>query len=214
MKILAVSDYEEAWLTDHFDRERLAGVELVVSCGDLPAWYLEHIVTLANVPLAYVAGNHDTAYRAHAPEGCTCLEGQVRAFRGVQLAGLGGSIRYNDHVFGFTEQEMRWRAARLSLVAQAAGGVDILVTHAPIRGMGDLDDLAHRGFEALDTLVGKLRPRFLLHGHVHAQYGRIERVRLHPAGTTVVNVCGSQVIDFPEADIPTSRRGVFKAEEL
>ena len=61
MRILAISDVPEGWLWERWDRERVAGVDLIISCGDLPATYLEHIVTLANVPLLYVQGYHDTA---------------------------------------------------------------------------------------------------------------------------------------------------------
>lgn len=74
MRILCISDVEEGWLYDYWDHDRIAGVDLIVSCGDLPARYLEHIVTLANVPLAYVWGNHDTAYERHAPEGCVDID--------------------------------------------------------------------------------------------------------------------------------------------
>ena len=40
MKILVIADVEEAWLEDYYDRERMEGVELIISCGDLPARYL------------------------------------------------------------------------------------------------------------------------------------------------------------------------------
>lgn len=213
MRILAISDVEESWLYDHWDRERMEGVDLVVSCGDLSAAYLEHIVTLANVPLVYVQGNHDTAYDRHAPEGCVSIDGQVRDAGGLRLMGLGGSIRYNEHVHGFTEAEMRRRAARMALLASATGGVDILVTHAPVRGYGDLKDLAHRGFEAFETLIERVRPRYLLHGHVHMSYGRFERVVEHPCGTTIVNVCGSYVLDIPDESIER-RGGLFRVEAV
>ena len=213
MRILCIADTEESWLYDHYDRERMAGVDLIVSCGDLPATYLEHIVTLANVPLLYVWGNHDTAYERHAPEGCTDIDGHVRDFCGLRVMGLGGSIRYNDQVHGFTEAEMARRAARMALLAQASGGVDLIVTHAPARGYGDLDDLPHRGFEAFDRLLDRVRPRYLLHGHVHMEYGRIERVREHPSGTTIVNACGSYLLDLPDDSIP-ERRGLFRPESV
>ncbi len=145
MKILAIADTEERWLTDFYDRDRMAGVDLIISCGDLPARYLEHIVTLANVPLVYVWGNHDTEYRQHLPEGCISIEGHIREFQGLRLMGLGGSIKYNDRVYGFTESEMYRRATRMALLAYAAGGVDMIVTHAPARGYGDMSDLPHRG---------------------------------------------------------------------
>lgn len=213
MRILCISDVEERWLYDHWDRERMAGVDLIISCGDLSATYLEHVVTLANVPLAYVWGNHDTAYEAHAPEGCVSIDGHLRDFHGLRIMGLGGSIRYNDQVHGYTEAEMRRRCARMALLAQATGGVDLVVTHAPARGYGDLDDLPHRGFETLGALVERVRPRYLVHGHVHMEYGRIERVREHPCGTTIINACGSYELEIPDESIER-RGGLFRADEL
>ena len=127
--------------------------------------------------------------------------------------GLGGSIKYNDQVHGFTEGEMRRRAARMALLAQATGGVDIVVTHAPARGYGDLDDLPHRGFEAFDRLLERTRPLYMLHGHVHMQYGRIARSLEHPCGTTIVNACGSFVLDIPEESLER-RTGLFPVESI
>ena len=217
MRILAIADTEENWLLDRhsYAGERLRGLDLIISCGDLPASYLEHIVTLANVPLLYVRGNHDTAYEQHAPEGCVSIDGKIRAFQGLRIMGLGGSLRYNDRVYGFTESEMFRRAARLGLFAHAAGGIDLLVTHAPARGYGDLEDLPHRGFEALNTLLEQLKPTYMLHGHIHMEYGRIERARTHACGTRILNVCGAQVIDIPDDELPVrSRRLLFPVEEI
>lgn len=199
MRILAISDVEEAWLTDRYDRERMAGVDVIVSCGDLAASYLEHIVTLANVPLLYVPGNHDTAYARHAPEGCVDIDGCIATYRGVRFMGLGGSVRYNGRVYGYTEQEMRWRATKLSLIARMSGGIDVLVTHAPAYGHGDLDDLPHRGFEAFNAVLDTLAPDTMVHGHVHLEYGRIARVSRHASGTRIVNACGSRVFEVPDA---------------
>lgn len=199
MRILAVSDVEESWLTTHYDRERMEGVELIISCGDLPASYLEHIVTLANIPLLYVAGNHDTAYARHAPEGCVNIDGCIARYRGVRFMGLGGSIRYNSRIYGYTEQEMRWRSTKLSLVARMTGGIDVMVTHAPARGYNDLPDLPHQGFEAFNTCLEVLKPHTMVHGHVHREYGRIARTGRHPSGTRILNACGSQIFEVPDA---------------
>ena len=155
MKILAIADVEQSWLTTGFDPERLRGVNMILSCGDLPARYLEHVVTMANLPLLYVPGNHDTAYRSHAPEGCDGIDGRIREVAGVRIMGLGGSMRYNERVYGFTEQEMRRRVIRLAFQAKLTGGVDIVVTHAPPYGYGDMDDYAHTGFDAFNTAIGQ-----------------------------------------------------------
>lgn len=198
MRILVISDVEESWLTDHYDRERMEGVELIVSCGDLPARYLEHVETLANVPLLYVWGNHDMSYARHAPQGCISIEGQLCDFHGIRILGVGGSMKYNDRIFGFTEKQMRSRVGKLALLARATGGVDLMVTHAPVRGYGDMDDLPHQGFECFDYYVDKLKPAYLVHGHVHMNYGRVARTIEHPCGTKVVNAFGGHIIEFPD----------------
>ena len=40
MKILVLADAESTYIWDHFDPEAFAGVDLVISCGDLKASYL------------------------------------------------------------------------------------------------------------------------------------------------------------------------------
>jgi Icc-related predicted phosphoesterase len=73
-------------------------------------------------------------------------------------------------------------------------GVDVLITHAPPKGLGDEDDRAHEGFEAFHRLVRDLRPRLLLHGHIHP-YG-IERPDRQIGDTRVVNVVPYRVLDM------------------
>ena len=47
--------------------ERL-GPDLVLGCGDLPADYLEYVVTVTGSPLLYVPGNHDPDHRSRRME--------------------------------------------------------------------------------------------------------------------------------------------------
>jgi hypothetical protein len=72
--------------------------------------------------------------------------------------------------------------------------VDVLLTHAPPRGVGDGDDAAHRGFDTLHGLTRALRPAALLHGHVHP-YGMRPGLRLLH-GATVCNVTGWHLLDI------------------
>lgn len=60
MKILVVADKVQDYIYSPRLKERMPGVELVLSCGDLPFYYLEFIVSCLNVPLLYVFGNHNT----------------------------------------------------------------------------------------------------------------------------------------------------------
>jgi Icc-related predicted phosphoesterase len=70
--------------------------------------------------------------------------------------------------------------------------VDIVLTHAPPRGLGDGDDAPHHGFTCLHDLVAALRPRLLLHGHIHP-YGQRMPDRMI-GETRVVNVVGRRTM--------------------
>ena len=100
----------------------------------------------------------------------------------------------------YTEREMRGRIRRLRGQAFLKGGVDILVTHSPAKGYGDLDDLPHRGYECFNDLMDKYKPSYMFHGHVHTNYGRIKRTYHHPSGTTIVNACGYRIIELPDKE--------------
>ena len=172
MKILVVADEPEKALWDYFDRERVNGVELIISCGDLSAAYLEFLETMINRPLLYVRGNHDTQYDYRAPQGCIDIDDRVYDYRGLRILGLGGSMCYNMSPYQYTEKEMRARYRKLKFKLWRAGGVDILLTHSPARGINDQDDLPHRGFSVFRDIMDKYHPKLFVHGHVHLNYGR------------------------------------------
>ncbi len=199
MKILAIADVEERCLWDFYNEERFGDVDLILSAGDLDADYLEFLVTVTNKPLFYVRGNHDDAYARRAPGGCICLEDCAYVWHGLRIAGLGGSMRYRDGLNMYTEQEMARRVRRLEPKVKLLGGVDILLTHAPARGVGDMEDLPHRGFECFADALERWRPECLVHGHIHQGYGsRFERVRHAECGARVINACGYHVFELDE----------------
>ena len=105
MKILLIADHEDKALWDYWSKQtqdRLADVNLILSAGDLDADYLEFLVTMLNVPLVYVHGNHDEAYLKEPPLGCIDADGRVVDVKGgktteqVRILGLGGSMRYKE----------------------------------------------------------------------------------------------------------------------
>ena len=59
MKLLLLADEPNPRLWDHLDRRLLEGVNLVLSCGDLPASYLSFLTCFTDAPILYVHGNHD-----------------------------------------------------------------------------------------------------------------------------------------------------------
>lgn len=196
MKILLLADQAEPVLWEHLDRRKLEGVELILSCGDLPAEYLSFLTCFTEAPILYIHGNHDDRYAVHPPEGCICIEDQIYTYGGLRILGLGGSMRYNKGVNQYTEQQMRQRVNRLRFKLWRSGGIDILLTHAPAYQLGDEADLAHRGFETFLHVIDKYHPRFLVHGHVHQSYRHdFKRVRQH-GDTQVINACGYYFLDI------------------
>ena len=85
MKILAVADEESAALWDYYEPEKFQGVDLILSAGDVKAEYLEFLVTMTNLPLLYIRGNHDDRYKYRAPEGCICIEDKLYNYKGRTL---------------------------------------------------------------------------------------------------------------------------------
>ncbi len=199
LQVLVLSDVESEYLWDHFEKEKLEGVDLILSCGDLKAEYLSFLATFSKVPILYVRGNHDDHYQQDPPGGCECIEDSIVEYRGVRIMGLGGSFRYRpDGKNMYTEREMYRRILKRRLALARTHGVDILVTHAPPRGIGDAGDYAHRGFECFLGFMDKYHPAYLVHGHVHANYS-YHFVREYAYNTTkVINGYERLLITVPD----------------
>ncbi|HEX2947766.1 MAG TPA: metallophosphoesterase [Clostridia bacterium] len=194
MKILLVSDCEEPYIWDYFDRERFAGVELVLSCGDLKAEYLSFLVTMINAPLFYVPGNHNTSYIKNPPEGCVSADDDILTYNGVRILGLGGCMNYNNKEYQYTEEAMEKRIRKLRGKIRKNKGFDILLTHAPALGLGDGGDPAHTGFRCFIDMLDKYAPKYFFHGHMHLNYQKLDRIRMYK-DTTIVNGYGYYLID-------------------
>lgn len=214
VRVLAVADEVDERLCAAVAPVR--GAELILACGDLPFDYLGYLMDALDLPLVFVPGNHDpdlTGYRSSRagltiraglpvrvpwPSGAINADGRIVDACGLRIAGLGGCLRYSAGANQYSERQFARRARRLGLQARWRArdghGVDVLMTHAPPRGLGDGEDAAHRGFRALHGLTRALGPPLLLHGHVHP-YGAPAPDR-QLAGTVVRNVVGRHLFDI------------------
>jgi hypothetical protein len=230
VRVLAVSDIVDDGLLA--DPDPVRGSELILACGDLPFDYLGCLMNALDAPLVFVPGNHDpdvSGYRtsragltlraglpaqAPWPDGALSADGRVVDVAGLRVAGLGGSRRYRGGPNQYSDRQQARRARSLAVRAQLrrlrdGRGLDVLLTHAPPRGLGDDADPAHQGFTAHNALIGRLRPRVALHGHVHPGAGANRDRRL---GETIVrNVTGRHLLDIEPGtgllhSAPTGRR--------
>jgi len=189
LNILCLADEENKGLYEYYRKENLHDADLIISCGDLNARYLEYIVTVSNKTLLYVRGNHDGNYDIDPPLGCYDIDDRIYDFNGLRILGLGGSMRYHDGKDMYTEAEMKKRIRKINSAISLRNGVDIIVAHAPVKGYGDMEDLPHQGFECFNELLNRWKPKYFLHGHVHKNYRTkdFKREFTHPSGTKIIN---------------------------
>ena len=212
VRILVLADEADNKLWDARCKKDLEGIDLILSAGDLPARYLSFLTCFTAAPIVYVHGNHDTSYSSVPPEGCLCAEDNVINVCGLRILGLGGSIRYKPGDCMYTEEEMKKRIRKLRRKLKKCGGFDVLLTHAPMRGLGDQDDFAHRGFECFAPLLHDYHPAALIHGHVHKAYTSCFVREREFEGVRVINASGKYVLELPdppEADNERKHRFFF-----
>lgn len=220
MKVLCVADHIDPLVYSTQIKTRFKDVGLVLGAGDLPLDYYSFIVSSLNVPLLFIYGNHNLgqldAFRHRDASslkaiddadpkmavGAVFLEDRHRREGKLLIAGLGGSMRYNNGGNQFTEWQMMARVLRMAprlwwnkLVHGRF--VDILLTHAPPRGIHDKDDKCHWGFKAFLTFMKWFRPRYLVHGHIHL-YELNEIRRTTFLDTEVVNCYDHLVLEVDD----------------
>jgi len=209
MKLLTLSDKELPQIYDPKIKDRFGDIDLAISCGDLSYYYLEYIISSLDIPLYFVRGNHskDVEYGCAGPRkepwGARNLHRQVvqDPKTGLLLAGIEGSLRYNDGNYQYSQTEM-WLMV-LGLVPallwnkiQYGRFLDIFISHASPRGIHDQDDRAHQGIEAFNWLIETFQPTYHVHGHIHV-YSTRTVIETKVGETIVLNTYGYRTLSLP-----------------
>lgn len=206
MKVLTVSDIEIGIIYSPAILEHFGDVDVVISCGDLPYYYLEYIISMLNVPLYYVLGNHQNRPEIRergehdTPWGAVNLNRRCIDYNGLLMAGIQGSLLYNYGPYQYTQAEMWtmvWSLVPALLLNRLRYGrfLDIFATHAPPWGIHDKEDLPHRGIKAFRWLDQVFQPRYHFHGHIHV-YRPDEEVVTLLRSTWIVNTYGYRVTEL------------------
>ncbi|MGB0388127.1 MAG: metallophosphoesterase [Ardenticatenaceae bacterium] len=206
LKALTISDKVIPFIYSSTVRQRFADVDLVISCGDLPYYYLEYIIRMLDKPLFFVRGNHANVveYGRHGtrtkPWRAIDLHRTVINHHGLLMVGFEGSMRYNNGPFQYTDSQMYGYIAQLLprlFLNRALYGryLDVLVTHASPRDIHDQPDRCHRGFAAFRWFLQHIRPRYMLHGHIHRSHpNTIMQSTFHK--TEVINCYGYREVEL------------------
>ncbi len=200
MKILCISDKVEDLVYSTRAKDRFEDIDLVISCGDLPYYYLEFITDALQKPVYYVRGNHanKVEYSSSGPKtepmGCIDLHNQVMNLGGLLMAGFEGSLRYKSGPFMYSQSQMWIQVFRMVprlLLNRIRYGryLDILVTHAPPFEVQDRNDLPHQGFKAFRWFLNTFKPALHFHGHIHL-YANNDPWMVTFGHTRVINAYG------------------------
>ena len=187
VKILCISDQIDPQVYSAHIKERFSDVDFILSAGDLPLDYLDFIISSLNKPLFFVFGNHHTEdlkyykklmdtpivqEREYLGCGAIHLGTKVKKENNFIVAGLGGCMRYNNGNNQYTDFEMFLEVFKLvpSLLWNRliyGRYLDLLLTHAPPKGIHDKNDKCHWGFKAYLWFMKTFKPKYLIHGHIH-----------------------------------------------
>ena len=191
MKILAASDIHGnravyQWLVR---KSRDQHADVLVLAGDLlgcPDGYdtveeaqrhdaamIVEILQGAEVPIYYIMGNDDLVELDPPSDQFQSIHGRRSELHGVNLVGYQYSLPFMGGVFEKPEEEIRADLVRLARWVDAE---TVLVTHNPAYGVLDVGVLdLHAGSQAILELVQERRVRAHIHGHIHQQFGRVDR---------------------------------------
>jgi uncharacterized protein len=188
MRILAFSDL-------HHARARAADLvaaseraDLVIGAGDFCNMRQDlagAMALLAGIvaPMVVVPGNAESAeeLRAAVPEGVSVLHGQGVTIAGLRLFGLGYGVP--ETPFGAWSCDLDEAAAAAMLAPCSAA--DILITHSPPKGVGDVTSAGLSvGSAAIRDAILRIQPRQALCGHIHDSWGAEGQI----GATRVVNL--------------------------
>ncbi len=195
MKVLAVSDVEEAILYEETKQTKIGKVDLVISCGDLKLSYLSYLTTVYQAPLFFVRGNHDALITPGSQFGEN-LHNRFVKYGGIKFLGFEGSPVYNHKGVQYTEFSIGFQVKMAILKSLVFGAPDCVITHAPPKGIHDQPDYAHRGTAAYTSLIDLIKPKYFLHGHTHLDYNRNAPRITQVGSTTVINVYGYYIFEL------------------
>ncbi len=220
LRILCISDKVDPLIYSSNVKTRFGNIDLILSAGDLELNYYGFIVSSLNKPLLFVFGNHNLKslykYRKDLSNaisentehlqniqrsyGSIYIGDKVKKIKSILIAGLGGSKKYNRGENQYSEFGMVLKILKLLPVLIFnrifyGRWLDILLTHAPPKDIGDRNDLCHQGFHVYRTFIKLFKPKYHLHGHIHLYDINAHRVNQF-INTKIINIYEHYILEI------------------
>lgn len=154
------------------------GADLVIGAGDF-CNMREGLATVMRwfEPVAgkcvFVPGNAESAEELRAATQARVLHGEGAEVAGLRLFGLG----YAVPVTPFGDWSCDLGESQAAEMLAGMGKVDVLVTHSPPKGTGDVTSRgASVGSTAIRQAIMSHQPRLAVCGHIHDSWGARGRI--------------------------------------
>lgn len=145
-------------------KSRFKDVDFIMSAGDVSNYYLDYLVSVLNKDMIYINGNH-IYHKDYPIPFAKNIDGKFIKYKNLRILGLDGSKVYSFQEHQYTEKDMFFKILKNWLFL--LNGVDIVISHAPPKGIHDVDDRVHEGFSVFNKLIKLLKPKLWIHGHIH-----------------------------------------------
>jgi predicted phosphohydrolase len=177
MRIVALADI-------HCQRDiKVPEGDLLIVAGDLTyrgrlpelEEVLKFLQALPHKHKVMIAGNHDFCFenaqkllarKMVADHGLTYLQDDATAIEGKLIYGSPWQPWFHNWAFN------QYRGDLHKIWAKIPANVDILVTHGPPYGYGDMTGHGRVGCEELLTELKVKKPKYLFFGHIHEDIGQ------------------------------------------
>lgn len=177
-RLLLVSDLHANVFAARQIVERSARADIVIGAGDFGNVRRQLSICLdvlraIEKPVLLVAGNNESTDELRAAcqgwPSAHILHGTAVSVDHLMFFGIGGGIPITP--FGAWSYDFSEEAAAQLLAACPPECV--LITHSPPYGLVDVDGSGrHLGSRAIQEALGRVRPRLVVCGHVHASAGQ------------------------------------------
>lgn len=188
LKVLAISDTHAQH--SHFPKDYFRDIDMIIHAGDESNYYdvyrneqefWDFLEWFRDIDVKFkvlIAGNHSSFINKNTKivrEACKkaeiiYLENELIEINGIKIWGSPYSPTFGDWYF------MKSRDKMHDIWQNIPGGIDILVTHTPPKGILDLSfdregTLEFCGCKSLMSHVKRIKPKYHIFGHIHTMEG-------------------------------------------
>lgn len=196
MKIVCISDTHLAHVKHDL---KIPDGDMIIHAGDSTSMgkayeisqFSEWFVALPHKHKIFVAGNHDFLFESNPSAALQFLDSSIIYLRdslieieGLKIYGSPWQPWFYSWAFNLHRGENireKWK-----LIPE---GVDILITHGPPFGLGDLTVGGEKTGckDLLDEILKRVKPKYHVFGHIHEGYGEYSKNEIRFVNASMLN---------------------------